>query len=178
MQGFSANFGGDVTKRSTTKQLRSTRTEMVLGQREADIKNRLLISRISKRKCMERNDLYTELWGACAGPLVEVPSRGERVYYFPQGHMEQLQASTNQELDQHIPKFSLPSKILYRVVNVQLMQAEPTSPDPCIPDPPKPPIHSFVKILTASDTSTHGGFSVLRKHANECLPLLVYHDKK
>ncbi|KAK1374024.1 Auxin response factor [Heracleum sosnowskyi] len=140
---------------------------------------------------MEKNDLYTELWRACAGPLVEVPSRGERVYYFPQGHMEQLQASTNQELDQHIPKFSLPSKILCRVVNVQLMaeqdtdevyaqitlhpeveQAEPTSPDPCIPDPPKPPIHSFVKILTASDTSTHGGFSVLRKHANECLPPL------
>ncbi|KAJ4905226.1 Auxin response factor 18 [Raphanus sativus] len=30
--------------------------------------------------------------------------------------------------------------------------------------------HSFVKILTASDTSTHGGFSVLRKHATECLP--------
>ncbi|XP_028054076.1 auxin response factor 11-like [Camellia sinensis] len=24
----------------------------------------------------------------------------------------------------------------------------------------------------ASDTSTHGGFSVLRKHANECLPQL------
>lgn len=38
---------------------------------------------------MEKNDLYTELWRACAGPLVEVPSRGERVYYFPQGHMEQ-----------------------------------------------------------------------------------------
>ncbi|CAL5352096.1 unnamed protein product [Camellia sinensis] len=27
-------------------------------------------------------------------------------------------------------------------------------------------------LLTASDTSTHGGFSVLRKHANECLPQL------
>ncbi|KAL1809468.1 hypothetical protein DCAR_0729010 [Daucus carota subsp. sativus] len=138
-----------------------------------------------------KDDLYAELWKSCAGPLVEVPSRNERVYYFPQGHMEQLQASTNQELDQHIPKFNLPSKILCRVVNVQLLaeldtdevyaqitlhpeveQAEPTSPDPCIADPPKPPIHSFVKILTASDTSTHGGFSIFRKHANECLPPL------
>ena len=27
--------------------------------------------------------------------------------------------------------------------------------------------------MTASDTSTHGGFSVLRKHATECLPPLV-----
>jgi hypothetical protein len=34
-------------------------------------------------------------------------------------------------------------------------------------------IHSFCKTLTASDTSTHGGFSVLRRHADECLPPLV-----
>lgn len=36
------------------------------------------------------DDLYTELWKACAGPLVDVPCNGERVYYFPQGHMEQV----------------------------------------------------------------------------------------
>jgi auxin response factor len=34
--------------------------------------------------------LFRELWHACAGPLVTVPKRGERVYYFPQGHMEQV----------------------------------------------------------------------------------------
>lgn len=34
-------------------------------------------------------------------------------------------------------------------------------------------VHSFCKTLTASDTSTHGGFSVLRRHADECLPPLV-----
>lgn len=34
-------------------------------------------------------------------------------------------------------------------------------------------IHSFCKTLTASDTSTHGGFSVLRRHADDCLPPLV-----
>lgn len=34
--------------------------------------------------------LYTELWHACAGPLVTVPREGERVYYFPQGHIEQV----------------------------------------------------------------------------------------
>lgn len=38
---------------------------------------------------------------------------------------------------------------------------------------PQCPIRMFTKILTASDTSTHGGFSVLRKHAEDCLPLLV-----
>lgn len=34
--------------------------------------------------------LYTELWRACAGPLVTVPREGELVYYFPQGHIEQV----------------------------------------------------------------------------------------
>ncbi|GLU00831.1 hypothetical protein SLE2022_181700 [Rubroshorea leprosula] len=137
------------------------------------------------------DDLDTELWKACAGPLVDVPRAGERVFYFPQGHMEQLEASTNQELNQQLPLFNLLSKILCRVVHIQLLaeqetdevyaqitlqpeadQNEPTCLDPCSPEPPKRTVHSFCKILTASDTSTHGGFSVLRKHANECLPAL------
>jgi hypothetical protein len=37
-----------------------------------------------------RDGLYAELWKACAGPLVDVPQVGERVFYFPQGHMEQV----------------------------------------------------------------------------------------
>ncbi|KAI3822102.1 hypothetical protein L1987_09683 [Smallanthus sonchifolius] len=135
--------------------------------------------------------LYKELWKACAGPLVDVPRDGERVFYFPQGHMEQLEASRNQELDQSIPHFNLNSKILCRVVHTQLLaeqdtdevyaqitllpeqdQSDPTSPDKCLAETPRPTVHSFCKVLTASDTSTHGGFSVLRKHANECLPAL------
>jgi auxin response factor len=50
---------------------------------------------------------------------------------------------------------------------------EPVLPDLNPSVSPKPRFHSFCKILTASDTSTHGGFSVLRKHATECLPPLV-----
>lgn len=34
--------------------------------------------------------LFRELWHACAGPLVTVPREGERVFYFPQGHIEQV----------------------------------------------------------------------------------------
>ncbi|XP_008783166.1 auxin response factor 9-like [Phoenix dactylifera] len=136
-------------------------------------------------------DLTEELWRLCAGPLVEVPRENERVFYFPQGHMEQLEASTNQELDQQIPRFNLPSKILCRVVNVQLRaesetdevyvqitlhpepdESEPTSLDLSLPERRRPTVHSFCKSLTASDTSTHGGFSVLRRHATECLPPL------
>ncbi|KAL2320077.1 hypothetical protein Fmac_029046 [Flemingia macrophylla] len=137
------------------------------------------------------DELFEQQWKGCAGPLVDVPRVGQRVFYFPQGHMEQLEASTNQELNQRIPLLKLPTKILCRVVNVHLLaeqetdevyaqitlvpesnQDEPTSADPCTAEPPRAPVHSFCKVLTASDTSTHGGFSVLRKHATECLPPL------
>ena len=33
--------------------------------------------------------------------------------------------------------------------------------------------HMFCKSLTASDTSTHGGFSVPRRAAEDCFPPLV-----
>ncbi|KAI3993235.1 hypothetical protein MKX01_009978 [Papaver californicum] len=137
------------------------------------------------------DDLYRELWHACAGPLVTVPREGERVYYFPQGHMEQLEASTLQPLDKQMPSFNLPSKILCKVVHVQLLaesetdevyaqitllpesdQGEVTSPDPPFAESSRCIVHSFCKTLTASDTSTHGGFSVLRRHADDCLPPL------
>nr|URM60557.1 auxin response factor [Gymnema sylvestre] len=51
-------------------------------------------------------------------------------------------------------------------------QGEITSPDPPLPEPQRCTVHSFCKTLTASDTSTHGGFSVLRRHADDCLPPL------
>src|SRR6185295_13738242 len=34
--------------------------------------------------------INSELWHACAGPLVCLPQRGSLVYYFPQGHSEQV----------------------------------------------------------------------------------------
>ncbi|CAI9767262.1 unnamed protein product [Fraxinus pennsylvanica] len=136
--------------------------------------------------------LYSELWRACAGPLVTVPREQELVFYFPQGHLEEVEAATSQSADQHMPVYNLPSKILCRVVNV-LLKAEPDTDEVFAqvtlmpetnqdenavkkePFPPSPPccrVHSFCKTLTASDTSTHGGFSVLRRHADECLPPL------
>ncbi|XP_074375564.1 auxin response factor 2B-like isoform X2 [Apium graveolens] len=136
--------------------------------------------------------LYTELWRACAGPLVNVPCERELVYYFPQGHIEQVEASTNQVAEQQMPAYNLPSKILCRVVHVHLKAEADTDEvfaqvtlmpeanqdenavkkDPAPPPPPRFHVHSFCKTLTASDTSTHGGFSVLRRHADECLPPL------
>ncbi|TYJ06066.1 hypothetical protein E1A91_A12G207600v1 [Gossypium mustelinum] len=44
--------------------------------------------------CRENIDpemaLYTELWHACAGPLVTVLREGQRMFYFPQGHIEHV----------------------------------------------------------------------------------------
>eukprot|EP00252_Welwitschia_mirabilis_P024433 TRINITY_DN7251_c0_g2_i1.p1 TRINITY_DN7251_c0_g2~~TRINITY_DN7251_c0_g2_i1.p1 ORF type:complete len:830 (-),score=150.20 TRINITY_DN7251_c0_g2_i1:743-3232(-) len=136
------------------------------------------------------DSLYEELWHACAGPLVTVPRPGEKAFYFPQGHIEQVEASTNQGADQHMPLYSLPPKILCRVINV-LFRAEPDTDEvyaqitllPLKEDSPQEErpspretkssnVRAFCKTLTASDTSTHGGFSVLKRHADECLPPL------
>jgi len=140
--------------------------------------------------------LFSELWSACAGPLVTVPKVGDKVFYFPQGHIEQVEASTNQVAEQRMQLYNLPCKILCEVMNVELKaesdtdevyaqltllpeskeQAENTSTEEEVSAtqlvPARPRVHSFCKTLTASDTSTHGGFSVLRRHADECLPPL------
>lgn len=52
-------------------------------------------------------DLFTELWKACAGPLVDVPRNGERVFYFPQGHMEQVSVTLNFFLSNSDGSFSI-----------------------------------------------------------------------
>ncbi|CAN1793970.1 Auxin response factor 18 [Linum perenne] len=135
--------------------------------------------------------MFIELWNVCAGSLANIPKEKQRVFYFPQGHMEQLQGTImDDEQSKHIPAVNLPSKILCRVVNV-MRTAEPdtdevyaqitlqaeieidkTNEEHEQPESPKPAVRTFSKILTASDTSTHGGLSVNRKHATECLPQL------
>ncbi|OAY49597.1 auxin response factor 4 [Manihot esculenta] len=139
----------------------------------------------------DKDDLYTELWHSCAGPLAYVPRAGEKVVYFPQGHMEQVEAYMNQDGPMEMPIYNLPSKIICKVVYVQLkaeaatdevfaqitllpevQQDGLTSKDEenSQPLPRKASALSFSKKLTSSDTSTHGGFSVLKRHAEECLP--------
>lgn len=38
----------------------------------------------------EKKIINSELWHACAGPLVSLPPVGSLVVYFPQGHSEQV----------------------------------------------------------------------------------------
>ncbi|CAN1199817.1 Auxin response factor 6 [Linum perenne] len=140
--------------------------------------------------------LNSELWHACAGPLVSLPNLGSRVVYFPQGHSEQVAASTNKEVDAHIPNYpSLPPQLICQLHNVTMhsdvetdevyaqMTLQPLNPEEqkevyLLPAelgaPSKQPTNYFCKTLTASDTSTHGGFSVPRRAAEKVFPPLDF----
>ncbi|CAH9113847.1 unnamed protein product [Cuscuta europaea] len=144
----------------------------------------------------EKKCLNSELWHACAGPLVSLPALGSKVVYFPQGHSEQVAASTNREVDAHIPNYpSLPPQLICQLHNVTMhadvetdevyaqMTLQPLSPqeqndasflpmDMCTQS--KQPTNYFCKTLTASDTSTHGGFSVPRRSAEKVFPPLDF----
>ncbi|GAB4850707.1 ADP-ribosylation factor, Arf Arf6 [Ancistrocladus abbreviatus] len=144
----------------------------------------------------EKKCLNSELWHACAGPLVSLPPVGSRVVYFPQGHSEQVAASTNKEIDAHIPNYpSLPPQLICQLHDVTMhadletdevyaqMTLQPLTPqeqkDVCLlpaelGTPSKQPTNYFCKTLTASDTSTHGGFSVPRRAAEKVFPPLDY----
>ncbi|CAK7338823.1 unnamed protein product [Dovyalis caffra] len=143
----------------------------------------------------EKKCLNSELWHACAGPLVSLPTVGSRVVYFPQGHSEQVAATTNKEVDAHIPNYpSLPPQLICQLHNVTMhadvetdevyaqMTLQPLTPqeqkETFLPMdlgmPSKQPTNYFCKTLTASDTSTHGGFSVPRRAAEKVFPPLDF----
>ncbi|EPS61990.1 auxin response factor 6-1, partial [Genlisea aurea] len=145
-----------------------------------------------KKKC-----LNSELWHACAGPLVSLPQIGSRVVYFPQGHSEQIAASTNKEVvDLTILSYpGLRPQLICQLHNVTMhadvetdevyaqMTLQPLTPQEQKDMCPLPavlgnlrqqPTNYFCKTLTASDTSTHGGFSVPRRAAEKVFPPLDY----
>ncbi|KAL9230424.1 hypothetical protein vseg_005775 [Gypsophila vaccaria] len=143
----------------------------------------------------EKKSINQELWQACAGPLVNLPSAGTHVVYFPQGHSEQVAASMRMNVDAQIPTYpNLPSKLLCLLHNVTLhadpetdevyaqMTLQPVSSfdkeallrsDLSLKGH-KPQTEFFCKALTASDTSTHGGFSVPRRSAEKIFPPLDF----
>ncbi|GMQ07566.1 hypothetical protein CsSME_00051711 [Camellia sinensis var. sinensis] len=143
----------------------------------------------------EKKSINPELWQACAGPLVNLPAAGTHVVYFPQGHSEQVAASMKKGVDSQIPNYpNLPSKLLCLLHNVTLhadletdeVYAQMTlQPVPSFDKDAllrsdlsmkanKPQTEFFCKTLTASDTSTHGGFSVPRRAAEKIFPALDF----
>lgn len=142
-----------------------------------------------------------ELWHACAGPLISLPKKGSVVVYLPQGHLEHVSEFPASSL------FDLPPHLFCRVADVKL-HAEEGSDEvyaqvSLVPeneqfeqklregeidaDSEEEDIeaavksttpHMFCKTLTASDTSTHGGFSVPRRAAEDCFPPLDYNQQR
>ncbi|KAI3776428.1 hypothetical protein L1987_46210 [Smallanthus sonchifolius] len=141
-----------------------------------------------------KKPINSELWHACAGPLVTLPQVGSLVYYFPQGHSEQVAVSTNRTATSQVPNYpNLPSQLLCQVLNATLhadkdtdeiyaqMSLRPVNSEKDvlpIPDfgmkPCRHPSEFFCKTLTPSDTSTHGGFSVPRRAAEKLFPQLDF----
>nr|AZZ70072.1 auxin response factor 4 [Erythranthe lewisii] len=156
-------------------------------------------------KSAASSSIFMELWYACAGPLTNFPKKGNVVVYFPQGHVEQASSALT-FTPMEMPSFDLPSQIFCRVVDVQLLankendevytqlnllplselvgpklEGENTSvvdEDENRVTPAKSTSHMFCKTLTASDTSTHGGFSVPRRAAEDCFPPLDYKEQR
>ncbi|KAL1326128.1 hypothetical protein AAHE18_13G207000 [Arachis hypogaea] len=144
--------------------------------------------------CGEKKTINSELWHACAGPLVSLPPIGSLVVYFPQGHSEQVAASMQKEAD-FVPSYpNLPSKLICMLHNV-VLHADPETDEVYAQMTLQPvnkydkeailasdmglkqnqqPTEFFCKTLTASDTSTHGGFSVPRRAAEKIFPPLDF----
>ncbi|TYJ30672.1 hypothetical protein E1A91_A06G146400v1 [Gossypium mustelinum] len=143
-----------------------------------------------------------ELWHACAGPLISLPKRGNVVVYFPQGHLEQVS-----DFSGVAAAYGLPPHVFCLVVDVKL-HAEGATDEvyaqvSLVPETEQSEQkleggkteadgeeedtetniksttpHMFCKTLTASDTSTHGGFSVPRLAAEDCFPPLDYNQQR
>ncbi|KAL6650302.1 hypothetical protein ACP70R_009227 [Stipagrostis hirtigluma subsp. patula] len=142
--------------------------------------------------------LHEELWLATAGPLVWLPAVGERVYYFPQGHIEQMEALKDVEVLKDLEALKqssniIPWKIPCRVIHVDLI-ADPDIDDiianltlrpeeqdgsaseglqegPAANKQPRPRSQFFCKTLTSSDIA-YGALTIKRHHAEQCLPQL------
>ncbi|XP_062196109.1 auxin response factor 21-like isoform X2 [Phragmites australis] len=136
-----------------------------------------------------------ELWYACAGPLVALPPAGSLVVYFPQGHSEQVAASMRKDAYAKIPSYPNLTSRLICILHSVTMHADPDTDEVyarmtlqpvsnCDKETllaselalkqTKPQTEFFCKTLTASDTSTHGGFSVPRRAAERIFPRLDF----
>ncbi|XP_047322036.1 auxin response factor 4 isoform X2 [Impatiens glandulifera] len=151
------------------------------------------------------SSIYKELWHACAGPLTSLPKKGNVVVYFPQGHLEQFSSvppnfgfspqicckvvdvqllanKDNDEVYTQLTLLPLPESEerieLDGKENGETEEEDEGGSGIIITSEIIAPPHMFCKTLTASDTSTHGGFSVPRRAAEDCFPPLDYKQQR
>ncbi|KAK5832163.1 Auxin response factor 17 [Gossypium arboreum] len=132
------------------------------------------------------------IWRACAGSSVQIPTVNSRVYYFPQGHLEQVCGSTpklsslvlSRPLincvisDVHYladPKTDeVFAKLLLTPVETSRLPNQFLNVNGEVEDSDRNKIVSFAKVLTPSDANNGGGFSVPRFCADSVFPPLDY----
>ncbi|KAE8703875.1 Auxin response factor 12 [Hibiscus syriacus] len=150
-----------------------------LGQQQA---------REGENKCLN-SELVSYGMPALAHGFV-YPPRGLALSTFPR-----VAATTNKEVDTHIPNYpNLPPQLICQLHNVTMhadvetdevydqISLQPLTPeeqeDTFLPMelgiPSKQPTNYFYKTLAASDTSTHGGFYIPRRAAEKVFPPLDF----
>ncbi|OMO84870.1 hypothetical protein COLO4_21812 [Corchorus olitorius] len=138
----------------------------------------------------ELRHVDSRIWRACAGNSVQIPTVHSRVYYFPQGHVEQSCGSTSS-----LSPLVLSRPLVPCVISEVHCLADPKTDEvfaklllfPVEPsrlpnqflningeDDDSDKIVSFAKILTPSDANNGGGFSVPRFCADSIFPPLDY----
>ncbi|KAL6507918.1 hypothetical protein OROGR_024113 [Orobanche gracilis] len=149
-----------------------------------------MITFMDSKEKLKETDKYldSQLWHACAGTMVQMPSVNSRVLYFPQGHAEH--ASENIDFRNFLG--GVPPCISCRVSLVRFM-ADPETDEVFAkiqlvpmtrneldfeddwdiglrwPENQEKPT-SFAKTLTQSDANNGGGFSVPRYCAETIFP--------
>ncbi|KAL6614760.1 hypothetical protein ACP70R_037030 [Stipagrostis hirtigluma subsp. patula] len=143
-----------------------------------------------------------ELWHACAGPVPPLPRKGSAVVYLPQGHLEHIGGDAAgaaaagvpphvfcRVIDVDLHADAATDEVYARVsllpedegpeMRTRDRQGQEAARDGDGGDEDRDAVkrlartqHMFCKTLTASDTSTHGGFSVPRRAAEDCFPPL------
>lgn len=144
----------------------------------------------SKEKSKEAGKcLNPQLWHACAGGMVQMPSLNSKVFYFPQGHAEHACTGV---VFRNCPR--IPAYIPCIVSAIKFM-ADPESDEvyakiTLVPSSGRGSDYeddgvangtesqekpaSFAKTLTQSDANNGGGFSVPRYCAETIFPRLDY----
>jgi len=133
--------------------------------------------------------LNPKIWRAIAGAAVQIPTVNSRVYYFPQGHMDQATSLPN-----NLSPLLLSRPYILCSVSAVHFLADPKTDEvfaklflqplndftvnfpriPVIEADDGEMISSFAKILTPSDANNGGGFSVPRFCADSIFPPLDY----
>ncbi|KAF9682569.1 hypothetical protein SADUNF_Sadunf05G0122700 [Salix dunnii] len=152
----------------------------------------------------ELSRVEPRIWRACAGSSVQIPTVNSRVYYFPQGHIEQSSSSTA-PLPPSLSNLALSKPLISCQISAVDFLADPVTDEVFIRllllplnnnscnlplsflepsrregggvnevDDDENKILSFAKILTPSDANNGGGFSVPRFCADSIFPPLNY----